>query len=83
MTLLIAAALAASSAQAAVQPAPAAAPAQHAQHAQHHGQQAQAGAKPQGKDCCCKTMAEGGQMACCAEHGKGHGGEHAEHGAKR
>lgn len=79
MTLLIAAALAASSATSAVQPAPAAAPATHAQH----GQQAQPGTKPQGEGCCCKKMAEGGKMACCAEHGEGHGGEHAKVGATR
>jgi hypothetical protein len=28
-------------------------------------------------------MAEGGKMACCAEHGEGHRGDHAEHGGHR
>ena len=79
MTLLIAAALAATSA---TQPAPAVVPPVQAQHAQH-GKQAQPGTKPKGDGCCCKNMAEGGTMACCAEHGEDHGGEHAEHGAKR
>ena len=80
MTLLIAAALAASSA---AQPAPAAAPTAHAQHAQH-GQatdKAQPQTKAAGRDCCCKG--EDGKMACCAKHGESHGGEHADHGTKR
>ena len=85
MMILITAALAASSATSAMQPVAAAAPAAHAQHAQHGqpAQKAQSGTKAEGKDCCCKAMAEGGKMACCAKHGESHGGEHADHDAKR
>ena len=76
MTLLIAAALAASS-PATSATAPAAAPAVQAQPAQP-------GAKAKSEGCaCCKKMAEGGKMACCAEHGEGHRGDHAEHGGHR
>jgi len=62
-------ALAAAPAPTAVPPASAAAPATHAQHAKPE-------AKPQAEGCCCKKMAGGGKMACCAEHGKGHDGAH-------
>ncbi len=80
MTILITAmALAAAQAPAAP-PAPVAA---HAAHAQQ-SQPAQPGAKPQGEGCsCCKTMAGGGKMECCAKHGDGHGGEHSGHNASR
>ena len=75
MTLLIAAALAASPATTTV-PAPAGAPVVQAQPAQP-------GAKAKAEGCaCCKKMAEGGKMACRAEHGEGHGGEHAGHDAR-
>lgn len=74
MSILITAmALAAAPAPTAVQPAPA--PASHAQHAQA----TKPGAKPQGEGCsCCKDMAAGGKMECCAKHGEGHG-EHSGH----
>lgn len=74
MSILITAmALAAAPATTAAQPAPAARPATHTQHAQP-------GAKPQGEGCsCCKKMAEGGKMECCAKHGKGQAGEHSGH----
>ena len=72
MSILITA-LALAAAQPAAQPAPA--PSSHAQHA------AQPGAKAGGEGCsCCKDMAGGGKMECCAKHGKGHG-EHSEHDA--
>lgn len=76
MTILITAmALAAAPAPAVAQPAPAPA---HAVHAQH-SQPAQPGAKPQGEGCsCCKKMADGGKMECCAKHGK-EAGEHSGH----
>ncbi len=81
MSILITAmALAATPASAAVQAAPAVS-ATHAQHAQH-SKPAQRGAKPQGEGCsCCKDMAGGAKMECCAKHGEGHG-EHSGHDAK-
>ena len=74
MSILITAmALAAAPAPAAVQPA--ATPAPHA----HHAQATKPAAKPQGEGCsCCKDMAAGGKMECCAKHGQGHG-EHGQH----
>ena len=79
MSILITAmALAAAPTAAAVQPASATAPAIHAQHAQP----IKTGAKPQSEGCsCCKDMAGGGKMECCAKHGKGHGSEHSDHDA--
>ena len=76
MSILITAmALAAAPAPAAVQPPPA--PSARA----HHAQATKPGAKPQGEGCaCCKTMAAGGKMECCAKHGEGHG-EHSRHDA--
>ncbi len=76
MSILITAmALAAAPAPGTVQPA--AAPASHGQHAQA----TKPGAKPQGEGCsCCKDMAGGGKMECCAKHGEGDG-EHSGHGA--
>ncbi|MEO5973399.1 MAG: hypothetical protein ABIP91_08575 [Sphingomicrobium sp.] len=68
MTMLILAALAAATAQPA--PAPAAPDAQHQQKGMTHD----------AKDCCCKDMAKDGKMACCAKHGDGKAGEHANHG---
>ena len=74
MSILITAmALAASPATAAVQPAPAPSPAVRAQSAQP-------GSKAPGDGCpCCKKMAEGGKMECCAKHGESHAGEHSKH----
>ena len=79
MSILITAmALAAAPTPVAVHPAPAAGSAIHAQHAQP----TKPGAKPQSEGCsCCKDMAGGDKMECCARHGKGHGGEHSEHDA--
>lgn len=60
--------LALAAAQPAVQPAPATS--SHARHAQA----TEPGAKAHGEGCsCCKDMAGGGKMECCAKHGKGHG----------
>ena len=73
MTIMIAAmALAAAQGPAAVQAPAAAPPPVRAQHAQPP-------AKPAREGCSCCKMAEGGKMACCAEHGKGHDGGQAEH----
>lgn len=72
MMIMIAAALAVAP------PAATAAPVDpHSQHQQ--------GQKHEGHGCCCcKDMAKAGhKMEGCAEHGEGHGGEHAEHGATR
>ena len=67
--------LALAAAQPAVQPAPG-----HSGHAQH-AQATKPGATPQGDGCsCCKDMAGGGKMECCAKHGKDHG-EHSGHDA--
>lgn len=80
MSILISIALAAAQGPAAVQPAPAS---DHAMHAQH-AQPSKPGAKPQGEGCpCCKNMAEGGKMECCAKQGEGHAGEHSGHSAHR
>jgi hypothetical protein len=75
MSILITAmALAAAPAPAAVQPA--AAPATHP-----HAQATKPGAEPRGEGCsCCKDMAAGGKMECCAKHGEGHD-EHSKHDA--
>ena len=60
---------------AAAQPAPA--PSSHAQHAQA----TKLSAKPHGEGCsCCKDMAAGGKMECCAKHGESHS-EHSGHKA--
>ena len=68
--------LALAAAQPAVQPAPA--PSSHAQHPQA----TQPGAKAHGEGCsCCKDMAGGAKMECCAKHSEGHG-EHSGHDAK-
>jgi len=79
MTMILSAlALAATPAPAAVQPA---APAAHAMHAQH-ADRAKPGTKAGGDGCpCCKDMAAGGKMACCAKHGGGHDGAHEGHKA--
>lgn len=78
MTILITAMALAAAPAATAQPAPAAPPAAHAHHAQH-AQPAQPGAKPKGEGCsCCKNMADGGKMECCAKHGK-EAGEHSGH----
>ena len=81
--LLSAMALATAQGQPAVQPAPAPAPAHHAQHAQQ-ARPSEPGAKLKGEGCsCCKDMAAGGKMECCAKHGEGHGGEHSGDSGKR
>ena len=74
MSILVTALALAASAQAAP---PVSAPApDHAQH-QQMGQKHDADACP-----CCKQMADGKKMACCAEHEKAEGGGHAGHPAK-
>lgn len=83
MTNLIALALAAAQGPVAVQPAPAQPHAMQGQHTQQ-SKPPQKGAKPDGDSCsCCKGMAAGGKMECCAKHGEGHGGEHSGNNAHR
>ena len=82
MSVLISIALAAAQGQPAVQPAPAQPPAVHAHQAQH-SRPAQPGVKPAEGCSCCKDMAAGGKMECCAKHGESHGGEHSGHSATR
>ncbi|HEU4704141.1 MAG TPA: hypothetical protein VFS45_00305 [Sphingomicrobium sp.] len=75
MTILITALALAAAPAATAQPTPAAPPAAHA----HHAQPAPPGAKPQGEGCsCCKKMADGGKMECCAKPGQ-EAGEHSGH----
>jgi hypothetical protein len=82
MTILFTA-LAIAAAPASVQPAPAATHGAHGQHSQH-AQQSSPSAKSSGDGCpCCKDMAGGGKMDCCAKHGEGHGADHSSHSAKR
>lgn len=80
MTILFTAvALAAAPVPAVAQPAASAAHAMHAQQAQP----LKPGAKPQGEGCsCCKGVAGGAKMSCCAMHGKGHDAEHSGQSAK-
>ena len=82
-------------APAAAQTAPADRHAGHAQQGQHqdhknHGQSGDhskhMGCCKPGKDgkaagCCDMAMQQGQKMGCCADHGKGQGGEHKGHGA--
>jgi len=43
-----------------------------------HARQSAPGAKPSGDGCpCCKQMAGGGKMECCAKHGDGAGAKHS------
>ena len=65
---------------------PAAQPASHPTHAHdaQHARPSQPGAKPKGEGCtCCKHMAAGAKMECCAKHGESHEGEHSGHGGSR
>ena len=80
MTILFTAmAIAAQAATASVQPAP---PAMHGMQAPQ-AQRSATGAKPSGDGCaCCKDMAGGAKMECCAKHGEGHGAEHSGHSTK-
>ena len=81
--LLSAMALATAQGQPAAEPAPAPAHAHHAQHAQQ-ARPKEPGAKPKSEGCsCCKDMAAGAKMECCAKHGEGHGGEHSGHSGSR
>lgn len=75
MSMLILAALAAA------QPAPAV-PANP--HAQHQREMTTEGTAKKGMDCaCCKDMAKGSKMECCAKHGDSKAqaadGEHSSH----
>ena len=78
MSIMIAAALAATQAVAPAAVPPAAMDHSRTDHAHHQ----QHGTAPDKDGCaCCKDMAQGsGPMPCCDKHGEG--GDHADHGAK-
>lgn len=78
MSMLILAALAAA------QPAPVVPARPHAQHQPEMAMEGTDGMAKKGMDCaCCKDMAKGSKMECCAKHGdsKAHAaaGEHKSH----
>ena len=73
---IIMTALALAGAQAAPSQTPSAQPADHSRHDQ-------SGQKQDAKACpCCEHMEQGKKMACCEEHEKAEGGEHAGHSTK-